>query len=69
MKKISTTFLAILAAYFQVAAQDVGEILKNNNKLTSVHVILLIILTGIILFLIIQDKKIKKLEDRLNNKS
>ncbi|MCO5234585.1 MAG: CcmD family protein [Chitinophagales bacterium] len=41
------------------------NLLLSNNKLIAVNAILLIILLGIFIFLFNQDKRIKKLEDRI----
>ena len=68
MKKILAIYASIYLSFQSLFAeeQNVGDQLLNHNKLTTVHVVLSIILIGIILYLILQDRRLKKLEDRLN---
>lgn len=70
MKKITLFIYALLLLpVSSLMAQEakVTEILTSGNKITSVYVVLAIILAGILAYLFFQDKKIKKLEDRMKN--
>ena len=70
MKKIALFFYALLLLPVPpLMAQEakVTEVLTSGNKITSVYVVLAIILAGILAYLLFQDKKIKKLEDRMKN--
>jgi|GEM_PF-5109137 len=70
MKKIALFFYALLLLpVSSLMAQEakVTEVLTSGNKITSVYVVLAIILAGILAYLLFQDKKIKKLEDRMKN--
>lgn len=69
MKKLALLCIAVFSVVVNVTAQEnnVTETLTNQNKLTSVNVVLMLILVGILVYLVIQDKKIKKLEDRAND--
>ncbi len=69
MKKFIVLYTMLLTMLGNLSAQEnnVTEMLTRENKLTSVNVVLLLILSGILIYLVIQDKKIKKLEDRIND--
>lgn len=69
MKKIITLYTGLLLLMTNLLAQEnnITKVLTNQNKLTSVNVVLLLILSGILIYLVIQDRKIKKLEDRIND--
>lgn len=69
MKKFISLYAMLLTVLGNLSAQEnnVTEILTKENKLTAVNVVLLLILSGILIYLVIQDKKIKKLEDRIND--
>lgn len=69
MRKITLLYFAMFSVVVNVTAQEnnVTETLMNENKLTSVNVVLMLILVGILVYLFFQDKKIKKLEDRIND--
>lgn len=47
----------------------VFDLLLSQNKLIAVNVILILILSGVILYLFTQDRKIKNLENQINDKS
>lgn len=44
------------------------ELLNQSNKMIAVIVVLLIILLGITAFLILMERKISRLEDKMNKK-
>lgn len=69
MRKITLLYFAMFSVVVNVTAQEnnVTETLMSENKLTSVNVVLMLILVGILVYLFFQDKKIKKLEDRIND--
>lgn len=69
MRKIVTLCFTLFLMFSTLSAQEsnVTEILISQNKLTAVNVVLLVILVGILIYLVIQDRKIKKLEDRFND--
>lgn len=50
------------------AESSVVESMHENGKIYPVIAVILVIFIGIIIFLIRQEKKIKQLEDQLNNK-
>lgn len=61
-------FLIILTIVFflisgTAEAQEVGDFLRDNNKVNAVIVILLMILIGLFSFLFYIERKIKKLEE------
>lgn len=69
MRKVVTLCFTLFLMFSTLSAQEnnVTEILTSQNKLTAVNVVLLVILVGILIYLVIQDRKIKKLEDRIND--
>ncbi len=61
-------FLIILTLVFLLIsetaeAQEVGDFLRDNNKVNAVIVILLMILIGLFSFLFYIERKVKKLEE------
>lgn len=69
IKRLALLCIAVFSVVVNVTAQEsnITETLTSENKLTSVNVVLMLILVGILVYLVIQDKKIKKLEDRTND--
>lgn len=69
MKKLTLLLIAMFSVVVSVTAQEnnITETLTTQNKLMSVNVVLMLILVGILIYIVIQDKKIKKLEDRIND--
>lgn len=67
MKKTSISLLVLLTSLTPIIAQgsEVEDLLKSNNKMTAVNVVLLIILFSVLIFLVFQERRIKKIEDRL----
>lgn len=67
MKKISISLIVLLTSLTPIIAQgsEVEDLLKSNNKMTAVNVVLLIILFSVLIFLVFQERRIKKIEDRL----
>ncbi len=69
MKKyISLLFLLLTISQSVFAEDGVIESMHESGKIYPVIAVLSVIFIGIILFLIRQEKKIKQLEDQLNNK-
>lgn len=54
---------------FEIFEQNLGSFLRQNDKLTVVFASLMVILIGIVAYLIYNESRIKKLEDKLKNKS
>lgn len=48
-------------------SQDVGDLLVRDNKLVAVVVVLVVILVGIAFFLVLMERRIKRLEDEGND--
>jgi uncharacterized membrane protein len=70
MKKfVSLAFLAVIAAILPInalASDAVADNLMKGNKLVAVVVVLLIILSGILLYLWRMERRIKKMEEDIN---
>lgn len=69
---IQTTLIySILFFFFAFSAEasqtSLPEKLMEGNKITSVVVILTVILVGILAFVIVQDRKIKQLEEQIKD--
>jgi hypothetical protein len=81
MKKIITktsigfiVFLYTIQNTFAQASEEtldnkMNDFLSSSNKLYAVISILVTIFTGIIIYLIYQDNKIRKIEKEIKNKS
>lgn len=72
MKNFLLTFLLLTIAVFsraQTASIDeqAADFLRESGKLYVVITVLVTIFVGIIIFLIIQDRKISKLEKKLKD--
>lgn len=64
MKKI-VTLITLLLNVFVLVAQDQNETLfRQSGKIYVVVAVLSVIMSGIILFIVRLDRKIKKLEDK-----
>ena len=71
--KIRSVFLTVLSLIFGqlLWAQEESvyvELLNQSNKMIAVIAVLLIILLGITAFLIFMERKIRRLEDKMNKK-
>jgi|TARA_B110000483_G_scaffold95706_3_gene117620 hypothetical protein len=71
--KIRNVLLTVLSLIFGqlLWAQEEPvylELLNQSNKMIAVIVVLLIILLGITAFLILMERKISRLEDKMNKK-
>lgn len=69
MKK--TLYLFLLMTISVIAnAQDaeMADVMRSNGKIYVVVGIILIVLTGLITYLILLDRKIAKLENKLSDK-
>ena len=68
MKKIKTILLFFICSLFSISlfAQDgdnkMASLLRSNGRIYVVVAVVLLILTGLILYLIRLDRKISKLE-------
>jgi hypothetical protein len=54
---------------FDVFLENLGNLLRGGGKLNLIFASILIILLGIVGYLIYNESRIKKLEDKLKNKS
>lgn len=73
MKKITKNFLAVLTAILltlPAMAQPVemADTMRSEGKIYVVVAIILIVLIGLITYLFLMDRKVKKLEDKLDGK-
>jgi len=60
--------LCSLATFAQDANVEMADAMRANGKIYVVVGIILIVLTGLILYLFLLDKKVKNLEQRLPRK-
>lgn len=69
MKKILYLFLMVMISV-TANAQDaeMADVMRSNGKIYVVVGIILIVLTGLIAYLILLDRKITKLENKLSDK-
>ena len=68
MKKYLSLVVLTLLCSSLYAEDSVIESMHENGKIYPVIAVIAVIFTGIIIFLIRQEKKIKQIEDQLNNK-
>ncbi|MBS1491183.1 MAG: CcmD family protein [Bacteroidetes bacterium] len=68
MKKISSILFCFLAVVSPLWAQDVqmADTMRQEGKIYVVVAIVLVILLGLIAFLFFTDRKISRLEKKLN---
>lgn len=74
MKKLIKTILAIAFALVSLIANAQAEVemadgMRSQGKIYVVVGIILIILTGLVVYLVTLDRKVKKLENLLNNRN
>lgn len=69
MRKYLYMFLLMLTS-FGVDAQDaeMADVMRSNGKIYVIVGIILIVLVGLIAYLFLLDRKITKLENKLDNK-
>lgn len=71
MKKVFLA-MAFIMIFFSTFAQgervEMADLMRSNGKIYVVVGVLLIILTGLFIYLFTIDKKIKKIEQRLADK-
>lgn len=64
--------MAFIMSFFSTFAQgervEMADLMRSNGKIYVVVGVLLIILTGLFIYLFTIDKKIKKIEQRLADK-
>ena len=53
----------------QIVLLDVNEFMVSSGKINVVIGVMLIIFIGLIIYLFAIDQKVKKMEDKLNNKN
>lgn len=73
MKNFIKTFLLAMVLGFQtVSAQtqqpEMADVMRSNGKIYVIVGIILIVLVGLITYLFMLDRKITKLENKLDNK-
>lgn len=68
MKKLTLLFACLFTA-LSTRAQGLENSLYTNGKIYIVVGVIAIIFIGIILYLIRMEKKIKRLEEKVNNES
>lgn len=72
MKKFLTTlclFLVCIAAVAQTAEPEMADLMRSEGKIYVVVAIILIILTGLFLYLFTLDKKIGQIEKQAEKKA
>ncbi|MBA4197306.1 MAG: CcmD family protein [Chitinophaga sp.] len=64
MKKISLLFCLMLTSIFSFAQDTTNstDVLKSNGKIYVVMIIVIVIVTGLFIYLINLDRKVTKLE-------
>ncbi|MFT4968365.1 MAG: CcmD family protein [Chitinophagales bacterium] len=69
-KTVSLTILSVFFSQLVWAQEELSyqALLNQSNKMIAVILVLVIILLGIGLFLFFMDKKISKLEKKINKK-
>lgn len=68
MKRIGNFIAAILVLTSNVQAQqqvEMADTMRSEGKIYVVVAIVLIVLTGLVAYLFMLDKRVKKIEDRL----
>lgn len=73
MSRIIKFLFAIPALLLAVCAQaqsnaEMADTMRSEGKIYVVVGIILIVLTGLILYIFLVDRKVKKLEDQLSDK-
>ena len=70
MKKYFLSFIFILCSLFSIAQEplEMADGLRADGKIYVVVAVLVTILLGIILFLIMIDRKVSDIEKKLNKK-
>ena len=66
--KISLLFLRLISTVGDVFANEsIHAVMRQNGKINVVFGVILIVFIGLVVYLIQIDKKIKKLENKINH--
>lgn len=66
--KISLLFLILISTVGDVFANEsIHAVMRQNGKINVVFGVILIVFIGLVVYLIQIDKKIKKLENKINH--
>ncbi len=74
MKKINSILLALIVSllpivsYGQGNVEEMADVMRSNGKIFVVIGVIAIILTGILIFLLMIDKKVRVLEKNASKK-
>jgi protein-S-isoprenylcysteine O-methyltransferase Ste14 len=73
MEKVLKVFFCLLAVTLSLSVNaqsgvEMADTLRSEGKIYVVVSIILIVLAGLIAYLFIMDRKVKKLEDQLTEK-
>lgn len=74
MKKINSILLALIVSllpivsYGQGNGEEMADVMRSNGKIFVVIGVIAIILTGILIFLLMIDKKVRALEKNASKK-
>lgn len=68
MKRYVSLLVLMIFCNTTFAEGSIVESMHENGKIYPVIAVITVIFLGIIIFLIRQEKKIKQLEDQINNK-
>ena len=69
MKRISAFFLLLLTALPALSQEvEMADDMRSNGKIYVVVAILLVILIGLVLYLVSIDRKVTRLEKKLESK-
>ncbi len=62
------TVLFVQTGYAQTQQPEMADVMRSNGKIYVIVGIILIVLIGLIVYLFLLDRKITRLENKLDNK-
>jgi len=72
MKKLLFTLIVILMNMMNVSGQDtvdMADLMRSSGKIYVVVAVAMVVLAGIFIYLIVLDRKVNRMENRIKNKT
>lgn len=69
LKKVITAYMVLLSAVGYGQQVEMADTMRQEGKIYVVVAVLVTVFVGLIIYLIIQENRLSKIEKKLNNKN
>lgn len=69
LKKVITAYMVLLSAVGYGQQVEMADTMRKEGKIYVVVAVLVTVFVGLIIYLIIQENRLSKIEKKLNNKN